>query len=78
MEHTKHAAVVTGDFGWSDIGAWDAVREANAQDDAGNSTRGPVTLIDSRNSYVYSDTTLVAGIGLDGLSVVATEMMPSW
>ncbi len=81
MEHTKHAAVVTGDFGWSDIGAWDAVREANTHDEAGNSTRGPVTLIDSRNSYIYSDTTLVAGIGLEGLAVVATDdailVMPS-
>lgn len=81
MEHTEHAAVVTGDFGWSDIGAWDAVREANMHDEAGNSTRGPVTLIDSRNSYIYSDTTLVAGIGLEGLAVVATDdailVMPS-
>lgn len=73
MEHTKHAAVVIGDFGWSDIGAWNSVREANAQDEHGNTTRGPVTLVDSHNSYVYSDTTLVAGIGLENLAVVATD-----
>ncbi len=73
MERTSHAAVVVGDFGWSDIGAWNSVREVNPHDADGNATRGPVTLVDSRNSYVYSDTTLVAGIGLEGIAVVATD-----
>ncbi|TCT04681.1 mannose-1-phosphate guanylyltransferase/mannose-6-phosphate isomerase [Aquabacter spiritensis] len=81
LEHTKLAAVVAGDFGWSDIGAWDAVREIGAPDADGNVTAGPVTLRDSHDSYVRSDGPLVTGIGLAGISVVATEdavlVMPS-
>ncbi len=73
LEHTTAAAVVAGDFGWSDIGAWDAVHAVNEADADGNVTRGPVSLSDSRNAYVYSDGKLVAGIGLDGLSVIATD-----
>lgn len=81
LEHTQAAAVVAGDFGWSDIGAWDAVHSVTEPDVAGNVTHGPVALMDSHNSYVYSDNKLVAGIGLDGISVVATDdavlVMPS-
>ncbi|WP_156922497.1 mannose-1-phosphate guanylyltransferase/mannose-6-phosphate isomerase [Azorhizobium doebereinerae] len=81
LEHTAAAAVVAGDFGWSDIGAWDAVHAVNDADDRGNVTQGAVALIDSRDSYVYSDGKLVAGIGLDGISVIATDdailVMPS-
>lgn len=81
LEHTQVAAVVAGDFGWSDIGAWDAVHAVNPADEAGNVTHGPVALTDSRGSYVYSDGKLVAGIGLEGLSVIATDdavlVMPS-
>ncbi|QTL05342.1 mannose-1-phosphate guanylyltransferase/mannose-6-phosphate isomerase [Aquabacter sp. L1I39] len=81
LERTRHAAVVAGEFGWSDIGSWDALREIGDQDGQGNVTVGAVELIDSRNSYVRSEGPLVAGIGLDHLSVVATEdavlIMPS-
>ncbi|MGU3496512.1 mannose-1-phosphate guanylyltransferase/mannose-6-phosphate isomerase [Xanthobacteraceae bacterium A53D] len=73
MERTTHAAVVAGDFGWSDIGAWNSVRDVGPTDDAGNVTRGPVALMDSHDSYVFSDSTFVAGVGLDGLAVIATD-----
>lgn len=81
LERTDAAAVVAGDFGWSDIGSWDAVREIGEADAEGNVTQGPVALLGSHNSYVRSEGPLVTGIGLDGLSVVATEdailVMPS-
>ncbi|GLK83602.1 mannose-1-phosphate guanylyltransferase/mannose-6-phosphate isomerase [Ancylobacter defluvii] len=73
MEHTRRAAVVEGRFRWSDVGSWDALHDLAEGDEAGNVTRGPVTLLDSRNSYFHSEGPLVAGIGLDNLSVIATE-----
>ncbi|OYX14553.1 MAG: mannose-1-phosphate guanylyltransferase/mannose-6-phosphate isomerase [Rhizobiales bacterium 32-66-8] len=73
LERTRTAAVIAGDFGWSDIGSWDAVREIGAPDGDGNVVTGPVALLDSHNSYVRSDGPLVTGIGLSGLTVVATE-----
>ncbi|MFG1395460.1 mannose-1-phosphate guanylyltransferase/mannose-6-phosphate isomerase [Roseixanthobacter pseudopolyaromaticivorans] len=81
LEHTTNAAVIGGDFGWSDIGSWDAVREIGTPDADGNVVQGSVALLDSHNSYVRSDGPLVTGIGLEGLSVIATEdavlVMPS-
>ncbi|MCK0195617.1 mannose-1-phosphate guanylyltransferase/mannose-6-phosphate isomerase [Ancylobacter sp. 6x-1] len=73
MERTRRAAVIEGVFSWSDIGSWNAVHELGESDVAGNVTRGAVALLDSRNSYVRSDGPLVAAVGLDGISVVATE-----
>ena len=73
MERTSKAAVVKGDFTWSDVGAWDAVYEVGVHDASGNVSRGPVTLIDSVDSYVRSDGPLVAGIGLNNVAVVATD-----
>ncbi|WP_029355772.1 mannose-1-phosphate guanylyltransferase/mannose-6-phosphate isomerase [Bosea sp. 117] len=81
MERTNRAAVVAGNFRWSDIGSWDALHGLTPGDAAGNVTRGPVTLLDSTNSYVHSEGPLIAGIGLEGMSIVATEdavlVMPS-
>ncbi|MEP9379787.1 mannose-1-phosphate guanylyltransferase/mannose-6-phosphate isomerase [Aquabacter sp. CN5-332] len=81
LERTSAAAVVAGDFGWSDIGSWDAMREIKQADADGNVIQGSVALLDSRDSYVRSEGPLVTGIGLDGISVVATEdavlVMPS-
>ncbi len=81
LERTSNAAVVAGDFGWSDIGAWDAVQEIAEADENGNVMQGSVALLDSHNSYVRSEGPLVTGIGLEGVSVIATEdavlVMPS-
>ncbi|MFG1466596.1 mannose-1-phosphate guanylyltransferase/mannose-6-phosphate isomerase [Xanthobacter sp. DSM 24535] len=81
LEQTRQAAVVEGDFGWSDIGSWDAVQEIGAADVDGNVLHGEVALVDSHNSYVRSEGPLVTGIGLSGMSVIATEdailVMPS-
>ncbi|MFG1316040.1 mannose-1-phosphate guanylyltransferase/mannose-6-phosphate isomerase [Xanthobacter autotrophicus] len=81
LERTRHAAVVRGSFGWSDVGSWDALHEIGNQDERGNVTVGTVQLLDSSNSFVRSDGPLVTAIGLDGVSVIATEdavlVMPS-
>ncbi|MEP9357086.1 mannose-1-phosphate guanylyltransferase/mannose-6-phosphate isomerase [Xanthobacter sp. KR7-65] len=81
MERTRLAAVVRGTFGWSDVGAWDALHEIGAKDETGNVTIGPVQLLNSSKSYVRSDGPLVTAIGIEGLSVIATHdavlVMPS-
>lgn len=73
MEKTDRAAVVPAAFGWSDLGAFSALRAVGVQDAAGNAVRGDVALIDSRDSFVASDGGgLVAGVGLERMVVVAT------
>ena len=81
MERTTRAAVVEGKFRWSDIGSWDALRELSDGDPSGNVTHGLVTLFDTSNTFVHSDGPLVATVGLDNISIVATDdavlVMPS-
>jgi mannose-1-phosphate guanylyltransferase/mannose-6-phosphate isomerase len=73
MERTRHAAVVPADLGWSDVGSWSTVWDVLDHDQAGNATDGPVVMLDSRNSLVRSeDSMLTTVVGLDDVIVVAT------
>src|SRR5438552_3027614 len=73
MERTKLAAVVQADMGWSDIGSWDAVWDNLEHDTAGNAISGTAVALDSRNSLVRSDDSiLTAVVGIDNAIVVAT------
>jgi mannose-1-phosphate guanylyltransferase/mannose-6-phosphate isomerase len=74
MERTRRAAVVPADLGWSDVGSWSAVWEVLDRDRDGNAVEGPVVMMDSRDSLVRSDgSVLTTVIGLDNVVVVVTE-----
>lgn len=72
MEHTERAAVVPVDMGWSDIGNWDALRDARGveADGEGNIVRGSAELADCRGVMVDSDGPHVSVIGLEDVVVV--------
>jgi mannose-1-phosphate guanylyltransferase / mannose-6-phosphate isomerase len=73
MQRTKLAAVVPTDLGWSDIGSWNTVWDILDHDAAGNATDGPVVMLDSRNSLVhFEESVLTTVLGLDGVIVVPT------
>lgn len=65
MENTAHAAMVPVSMGWSDIGSWDALREAR-----GGVSRGPHELLDCSGVMVDSDGPRVSVVGLDDVIVV--------
>jgi mannose-1-phosphate guanylyltransferase / mannose-6-phosphate isomerase len=74
MERTKLAAVVPADLGWSDVGSWNTVWEVLDHDAAGNATNGAVVMLDSRNSLVRSDDSMLTTVvGLDDVIVVSTS-----
>ncbi|HKF70602.1 MAG TPA: mannose-1-phosphate guanylyltransferase/mannose-6-phosphate isomerase [Stellaceae bacterium] len=73
MEHTKAAAVVPVEMGWSDIGSFDALWRAAPKDADGNVTVGDVVTAGARNSYLRSECRLVTALGIEDLVVVATE-----
>ncbi len=73
MEHTDRAAVVPVDMAWSDLGSWRALQEHGQRDVDGNVVQGDVVLDRVRNSYVRSDSRLVAAIDLDDVVIVATD-----
>ena len=76
MEKAKNIAVIPGEFGWSDMGAWNAVSDVIPADADGNtrntSNNCQPILIDSRNTYVDSKDRIVALIGVDNLIVIDT------
>jgi mannose-1-phosphate guanylyltransferase / mannose-6-phosphate isomerase len=73
MERTELAAVVPADLGWSDVGSWSTVWEILDHDQAGNATDGPVVMLDSRNSLVRSEESILTTVvGLDDVIVVST------
>jgi len=76
MEHCPGSGqpirMVTLDAGWNDLGAWDAVWQAQPKDAAGNASVGDALLSDCRDSLVHASSRLVSVIGLDGVVVVET------
>ena len=73
MERTEHATVLPVSFRWSDIGNWKSVWDVQEQDAAGNVIEGPVEVLNTSNSLIRSEeTVLTTVVGLDDIIVVAT------
>ena len=72
MEKTTRAALVPLDAGWNDVGAWSALWDVHARDEAGNVKKGDVLVQDVKNCYIHATSLLVTVVGLDGLIVVET------
>lgn len=68
------AVVLTLDLGWSDIGTWEALKEATQLSPTANITQGRVVPYQTEDSVVYSYTKqLVTTIGLQKMVVVVTD-----
>lgn len=72
MEKTGHAVVIPLDAGWSDVGSWAALWAVGEADGQGNVSTGDIITIDCVDSYLYSGSRLVAGIGLQDVVVIET------
>lgn len=69
----KDGYVIGADFGWSDVGAWEALKEALSSTRDENVTRGRVMLEDSKDCLVFNYTNqLAVGIDLAELLVINT------
>ncbi|WP_119082236.1 mannose-1-phosphate guanylyltransferase [Altererythrobacter sp. B11] len=70
MEKTARAAVVPVAMGWSDIGNWQALRDAREGDALGNRVRGRVELVDCRNVLAETDGPRISVIGLEDIAII--------
>lgn len=75
LERSSKVLVLTGDFGWSDVGTWGALRAVRPRDDEGNAASGRALMRDSRDNVVHADGTTVVCYGVEGLVVVALNGM---
>jgi len=71
----KDALVVSDNIEWSDIGAWEALKEALEESKEKNVTQGKVMLTDTNDSlvYNYNDKQLLVTIDMDDVLVVNTD-----
>jgi mannose-1-phosphate guanylyltransferase len=68
MEHARDVLVVSGDFGWSDVGSWEALAAVAGR--AGDAAR--VVPVDAPRSVVFGNGRLVALVGVEDVIVVDT------
>ncbi len=73
MEKTADAVVVPMDAGWSDVGSWYSLWDISKKDSKGNVYQGDVLSHNSRNNYVFAESSLVTTVGVDNLVVVQTK-----
>jgi mannose-1-phosphate guanylyltransferase/mannose-6-phosphate isomerase len=66
------AAVIPLSAGWSDVGAWDSLWQVLPKDSSGNAFRGDVMLHDTVDTLAFSESRLVACVGVRDLVVVET------
>ncbi len=71
---SQQAMVLAADMGWSDIGAWIALKEALQDNPQDNTTHGKTHLHNTKDTLVYNYTNkLVTTIDLNGMLVVVTD-----
>jgi len=64
--------IAAGDFGWNDVGSWNAVYELLERDAQGNSIALESIALDSHNNFVDARGKVVALVGVRDLIVVDT------
>ncbi len=72
LEKCADVYVVPGDFGWSDVGSWDAVYEVAGKDASGNAVQGNAVLVECRNTLIRSEGRLIAAVGIEDVAVIET------
>lgn len=73
MEKSDNIAMVELQSDWKDLGSWKSIYEVSPKDENNNVFVGHVLDKDSKNSFVYSSSKLVATIGLEDTIVIETE-----
>jgi mannose-1-phosphate guanylyltransferase len=72
MEKSDRVFMLVGDFGWNDVGSWEAVYQLEPKDEQGNCLTGTVMVLDSEGCLVHSPYKVVGLIGMNDLVVVDT------
>ena len=73
MEKSDDVLVVTGEFGWNDVGSWDMMSVLHDVDKNGNIAVGDVINIDTTNTIAYAKNKLIANVGVNNIIVVQTD-----
>ena len=66
------SGIAAGDFGWNDVGSWNAVYELLGRDGCGNVVARDAVCLDAHNNFVDARGKMVALLGVKDLIVVDT------
>ena len=72
VELADKIAVVPVDMAWSDLGNWESIYQRHTKDTNNNVTHGEVVSTDSNGSLLWSETGILATLGVDNLVVIQT------
>lgn len=72
MEKAKNIYILSGSFGWDDVGSWLAVERIKTTNEFGNVINGNVVTVDTKNTIIQGGEKLIATVGLENLIVVDT------
>lgn len=73
MERADHVLVISGEFGWNDIGSLDMLSIMKDADENGNVGYGEQLLLDTHDCIIYGTDKMVAAVGVSDLIVVQTQ-----
>lgn len=73
MEKAENIYILSGAFGWDDVGSWLAVSRIKRSNELGNVVDGNVVTVDTRNTTIQGGGKLIAAVGLEDMIVVDSE-----
>lgn len=71
MERSDRVRVVSGDFGWDDVGTWGALNRVREKDSKGNAVSGTVFSLDACDNVVHAEGNAVVMYGVSDLVVIS-------
>ncbi len=73
MEKSEDIYVIQSDFGWDDVGSWEALDRYREKDDFGNVYVGKTKAVDGRNNLIISSSNSVVVQGLSDIYVIEND-----
>ena len=73
LEKAKNIYVIPSDFGWDDVGSWEALDRYREKDELGNVLVGESKVVDATNNLVISSTHKVVVEGLTDIYVIEND-----
>lgn len=73
MEKAKDIYILSGSFGWDDVGSWLAVERIKRSNEFGNVVSGNVVTVETRDCIIQGGKRLIAAVGLEDVIVVDAD-----
>ncbi|WP_300460874.1 mannose-1-phosphate guanylyltransferase/mannose-6-phosphate isomerase [Desulfobacula sp.] len=73
MEKTANGIVIPFAAGWNDLGSFDALWQTGKKDENQNVIKGDVLFHDVKDSYINSESSLIAAVGIEKFVIVETK-----